>query len=169
VWISCRDSSAGGAGVPQSAGTALTEAEARAALRAFVGIGHVEPWIAGRPWKATASGWTVAGELRREPATAHQRCPGPRPRRTRPTGAGNAPCSRESRRVPGEWRKRGRRGCRRCRRCRGPTSTPSEAGDRGDRKNAVGCSPRSTAPNKPHRLVEYEGRTMQLRYGAHWS
>jgi hypothetical protein len=41
----------------------VTEAEARAALRAFDGIGDVEPWIAGRPWQAAPSGWTVAGEL----------------------------------------------------------------------------------------------------------
>jgi hypothetical protein len=39
----------------------VTEAEARAALRAFVG--DVEPWIAGRPWKAEADGWSVLGEL----------------------------------------------------------------------------------------------------------
>ncbi len=41
----------------------MTEAEARAALRAFDGIGDIEPWIAERPWKAAAGGWTVAGEL----------------------------------------------------------------------------------------------------------
>jgi len=41
----------------------VTEAEARAALRAFVGIGDVERWIAGRPWQAVPGGWTVAGEL----------------------------------------------------------------------------------------------------------
>jgi hypothetical protein len=41
----------------------MTEAEARAALRAFVGVGNVEPWIAERPWKAAVGGWTVAGEL----------------------------------------------------------------------------------------------------------
>ncbi len=41
----------------------MTEAEARAALRAFDGIGSVEPWIAGRPWQAVPGGWTVAGEL----------------------------------------------------------------------------------------------------------
>ena len=41
----------------------MTEAEARAALRAFVGVGDVGPWIAGRPWKAVAGGWYVAGEL----------------------------------------------------------------------------------------------------------
>ena len=39
------------------------EAAARAALRAFVGFGEVEAWVAGRPWKAVAGGWTVAGEL----------------------------------------------------------------------------------------------------------
>ncbi len=37
----------------------MTEAEARAALRAFVGVGHVEPWIAQRAWEATPNGWTV--------------------------------------------------------------------------------------------------------------
>jgi hypothetical protein len=41
----------------------MTEAEARAALRAFVGVGNVEPWIAGRPWQAAPGGWAVAGEL----------------------------------------------------------------------------------------------------------
>ncbi len=41
----------------------MTEAEARAALRAFVGGGDVEPWIADQPWKAVAGGWSVAGEL----------------------------------------------------------------------------------------------------------
>ncbi len=40
-----------------------TEAEARAALRAFVGAGNVEPWIAEQPWKAEAGGWSVLGEL----------------------------------------------------------------------------------------------------------
>ena len=41
----------------------MKEAEARAALRAFVGVGNVEPWIAGRPWQTTPGGWTVSGEL----------------------------------------------------------------------------------------------------------
>jgi hypothetical protein len=41
----------------------LTEAETRAALRAFVGVGNVEPWIVGRPWQAAPGGWTVACEL----------------------------------------------------------------------------------------------------------
>ncbi len=41
----------------------MTEAEARVALRAFVGVGDVEPWIADQPWKAEAGGWTVPGEL----------------------------------------------------------------------------------------------------------
>ena len=41
----------------------MTEAEARAALRAFDGVGDVEPWIAVRPWQAVPGGWTVAGEL----------------------------------------------------------------------------------------------------------
>ena len=37
----------------------MTEAEARATLRAFVGVGHVEPWIAQQAWEATPRGWTV--------------------------------------------------------------------------------------------------------------
>jgi hypothetical protein len=41
----------------------VTEAEARAALRAFIGVGNVEPWIVGRPWQAAPGAWTVAGEL----------------------------------------------------------------------------------------------------------
>jgi len=41
----------------------MTEAEARAALRAFVGVGNVEPWIAEQSWKAAQRGWTVAREL----------------------------------------------------------------------------------------------------------
>ena len=41
----------------------MTEAEARAALRAFVGVGDIEPWIARRRWQAAPGGWTVAGEL----------------------------------------------------------------------------------------------------------
>jgi hypothetical protein len=44
----------------------LKEAEARAALRGFVGVGNVEPWIAGRPWQAAPNGgepavWVVPG------------------------------------------------------------------------------------------------------------
>ena len=41
----------------------MTKGDARAALRAFVGVGDIEPWIAGRPWQAVPGGWTVAGEL----------------------------------------------------------------------------------------------------------
>lgn len=37
----------------------MTEAEARAVLRAFVGVGAVEPWIARQSWEATPRGWTV--------------------------------------------------------------------------------------------------------------
>ena len=37
----------------------MTEVEARAALRAFVGVGNVEPWIAEQEWEATPDGWTV--------------------------------------------------------------------------------------------------------------
>ena len=41
----------------------MTEVEARAALRAFDGVGQVEPWIAEQPWKAESGGWSVLGEL----------------------------------------------------------------------------------------------------------
>ncbi len=46
----------------------MTEAEARAALAAFLaafdGLGGLERWIAEqRPWQATPTGWTVPGEL----------------------------------------------------------------------------------------------------------
>ncbi len=41
----------------------MTEAEARAALAAFDGVGGLERWIAGRPWQAIPAGWTVPGEL----------------------------------------------------------------------------------------------------------
>ena len=37
----------------------MTEAEARAALRVFVGVGRVEPWISRQAWEATPRGWTV--------------------------------------------------------------------------------------------------------------
>ena len=41
----------------------MTEAEARAALRAFVAVGDVAPWIAKQPWKAESGGWSVLSEL----------------------------------------------------------------------------------------------------------
>jgi hypothetical protein len=42
----------------------VTEAEARAALRAFVAVGGLECWIAAqRSWEAVPGGWTVLGEL----------------------------------------------------------------------------------------------------------
>ena len=42
----------------------MTEAEARAAVVAFDGLGGLECWIAEpRPWQALPAGWTVAGEL----------------------------------------------------------------------------------------------------------
>jgi hypothetical protein len=42
----------------------VTEAEARAALRAFVAVGEIEPWIAEQRWEATTRGWRVRGRLR---------------------------------------------------------------------------------------------------------
>jgi hypothetical protein len=42
----------------------MTEAQARAALRAFVAVGEIERWIAEQPWEPTPSGgWTVPGDL----------------------------------------------------------------------------------------------------------
>jgi hypothetical protein len=37
----------------------MTEAEARAALRAFVAAGGVERWIADQRWEAVPGGWRV--------------------------------------------------------------------------------------------------------------
>ena len=38
----------------------MTEAEARAALDAFDGLGGLQRWIAGqRPWQAAPGGWVV--------------------------------------------------------------------------------------------------------------
>ena len=37
----------------------VTEAEARAVLRAFVAVGEVEHWIAAQPWLAAPGGWVV--------------------------------------------------------------------------------------------------------------
>jgi hypothetical protein len=41
----------------------MTEAQTRAALRAFAGVGEIEPWIAAQPWQTVPGGWTVTGEL----------------------------------------------------------------------------------------------------------
>ena len=56
----------------------MTEAQARAALRAFVGVGHVEPWIARRAWEPIPGGWRVrerfqGWRFRVEPVAANQR------------------------------------------------------------------------------------------------
>ena len=37
----------------------MTEAEARAALCAFVAAGELERWIAAQRWKAVPGGWRV--------------------------------------------------------------------------------------------------------------
>ncbi len=42
----------------------MTEAEARAALAAFDGVGGLERWIADQPWEAARDGWTVRHPLR---------------------------------------------------------------------------------------------------------
>ncbi len=41
----------------------MTEVQARAALRAFVAVGEIEPWIAEQRWEAVPGGWTVPGDL----------------------------------------------------------------------------------------------------------
>ncbi len=41
----------------------MTEAEARAALRAFMAVGELERWIAEQPWEAVRGGWRVRGQL----------------------------------------------------------------------------------------------------------
>ena len=42
----------------------MTEAEVRAALDAYDGVGGLERWIAAqRPWEAAQGGWTVPGQL----------------------------------------------------------------------------------------------------------
>ena len=44
-------------------GQGVTEAEARAALRAFVGVGGFEQWIADQRWERIHGGWNVRGQL----------------------------------------------------------------------------------------------------------
>jgi hypothetical protein len=41
----------------------VTEAEARAALRAFEAVGGFEQWIAEQWWEPTPRGWRVRGRL----------------------------------------------------------------------------------------------------------
>lgn len=41
----------------------MTEAEARAALRAFVAVGDLERWIADQRWEAVPGGWRVREPL----------------------------------------------------------------------------------------------------------
>jgi hypothetical protein len=41
----------------------MTEAEARAALRAFVAVGGLEAWIADQPWLTAPGGWVVPEPL----------------------------------------------------------------------------------------------------------
>jgi len=52
----------------------MTEAEARAAMRAFVAVGGLERWIAEQRWEAIPDGWRVrepfnGWRFRLEPAT----------------------------------------------------------------------------------------------------
>jgi hypothetical protein len=48
--------------VAEAAGP-VTEAEARAALAAFNGLGGLERWIAEQWWELVPRGWRVRGEL----------------------------------------------------------------------------------------------------------
>ena len=41
----------------------MTEAEARAALRDFVGVGSLERWAADQRWEAIPDGWRVRGRF----------------------------------------------------------------------------------------------------------
>jgi hypothetical protein len=41
----------------------VTEAEARAVLRAFEAIADVEPWIAAQRWEPILGGWRVRGQF----------------------------------------------------------------------------------------------------------
>ena len=41
----------------------MTEAEARAALAAFVAVGEIERWIADQRWEAVPGGWRVRERL----------------------------------------------------------------------------------------------------------
>jgi hypothetical protein len=42
----------------------MTEAQARAAPRAFVAIGEIERWIAEQPWEpAPDGGWMIPADL----------------------------------------------------------------------------------------------------------
>jgi len=43
----------------------VTEAEARATLRAFVAVGELERWIAEQRWEAVPDGWRVREPLNR--------------------------------------------------------------------------------------------------------
>ena len=66
----------------------MTEAEARAALCAFVGVGDLERWIAEQRWEAIPGGWRVRERLnswrfRVEPA--------PQTRSPRPPGVADTP------------------------------------------------------------------------------
>ncbi len=56
----------------------MTEAEARAALAAFDGLGGLERWIAEqRPWQAAPGGWTVPGNVGSGAGAVLQKpCPG---------------------------------------------------------------------------------------------
>jgi hypothetical protein len=41
----------------------MTEAEVRALLRSFDGVGGIEVWISLQHWKAVPGGWSIAKEL----------------------------------------------------------------------------------------------------------
>lgn len=41
----------------------MTEAEARAALRAYAGVGGLEGWLSLQPWRPAPDGWTITRDL----------------------------------------------------------------------------------------------------------
>jgi hypothetical protein len=41
----------------------MTEAEARALLRDYQGVGGLEPWMAVQPWRPAPGGWQLSREL----------------------------------------------------------------------------------------------------------
>jgi hypothetical protein len=65
-WRSCRGGPGRGrllARVFLGGAAVVTEAEARAALRASVVVGEIERWIADQRWEAVPGGWRVREQL----------------------------------------------------------------------------------------------------------
>jgi hypothetical protein len=56
AWLDCN-------ALPSKAEVRMTEDVARALLRAVDGVGGLEAWIAGQPWRKAPGGWQVEGNL----------------------------------------------------------------------------------------------------------